>query len=122
MQIKVGQNTIEENAYLWIKGHYLVVQLNDVSKGAVIALREAYQGISTAMTSKVKKTFKDEFQPGNRTIVPDLKRSETYLGELKDKMKEMDLEKVKNQMQDYRSQLEEVNKELDAKRQPSSRD
>lgn len=119
MQIKIGQNTIEQNAYQWIKTSYLVSQLNDVSRGAVVAIREAYQGLSNSMTAKVKKTFKDEFQPGERSLIPDMKRSREYLGELKEQMKNVDMKKVQEQMKDYRSQLQAADEELS--RKPSSK-
>ncbi|MAF91406.1 MAG: hypothetical protein VX583_04655 [Bdellovibrionota bacterium] len=112
MQIKVGQFTIEENAYHWIKSSYLVVELNQVSRGAVVALREAYQGISSRMTSKVKKTFKDEFSPGERSIIPSLKRSDSYLSELKKKAQEVDLDEVKQKMESYNQQLKNLDDEI----------
>lgn len=121
MQIKVGEFTIEENAYQWVKSNYLVVYLNEVSGGAVVAIREAYQGVTNHMTTKVKKTFKDEFQPGSRSIIPGVKRSENYLSELKTQMKNMDLKKVKDQMENYRSQLEEIDRETSGRR-PTSND
>lgn len=119
MQIKIGEHTIEENAYQWVKSNYLVVYLNEVSQGAVVAIREAYQGVSNSMAAKVKKTFKDEFQPGSRSIIPDVKRSETYLSDLKEQMKDVDLKKVKEQMESYRSQLEAIDRETSGRRPTS---
>lgn len=119
MQIKVGDYTVEENAYQWIKSNYLVVYLNEVSGGAVIAIREAYQGVTNTMTAKVKKTFKDEFQPGSRSMLPNVERSQQYLGDLQKQMKNVDLKKVTDQMKAYRDQLEVIDAETSPRR-PSS--
>lgn len=112
MQIKFGDHTIEQNAYHWIKSSYLVAQLNQVSSGAVVAIRETYQSITRNMTSSVKKTFKDEFTPGERSIIPSVSRSESYLKTLKEKAKEMDLDEMQDKVKSYRSRLQELDNEI----------
>ncbi|MFK8136818.1 MAG: hypothetical protein AB8E15_00530 [Bdellovibrionales bacterium] len=88
MQIKVGQHTIEQKAYNWIKSSYLVAELNQVSQGAIIAMREVFQGVSGTLSQEVREQFSSSNAPGNRELLPTLKRSGQFLNNLKDQAAE----------------------------------
>jgi hypothetical protein len=77
MQIKIGEETVENQAHYFLKTSILLKPLEDVAQGGVALFRSTYRGVVKTVDSVVTSKFKSSFAPGRREIV-NIKRSETY--------------------------------------------
>ncbi len=77
MQIKIGENTIENHAQAFIKSSFLTEPIREVSEGGFVVLRSAYQGSIKLFDSLVSSRFRSDSAPGKRKIT-EIKRSSSF--------------------------------------------
>jgi hypothetical protein len=82
MQIKIGQTSIEESAHHWIQTSLVTAYLQDVSSGAVLAVRNA----ATVTKNFLAKTFgNDQSSQKAGRFNFEFKRSQQYQKEQSEK-------------------------------------
>ena len=74
MQVKVGEETLEERARRWAANAPLVEVLQEVADGAVLLVAEGYQHVTASMTDRFHDKVSKEDQPGFRTMKLHLNR------------------------------------------------
>lgn len=81
LQIKIGDNTLEQKVKVAITQSAAVEPLQEVAKGGVKAIEQGWQFITKTVGHRVKSTFSNDNMPGNRSITLDFGRSKKYLKE-----------------------------------------
>ena len=88
MQVKVGENTIEEKTLQWIESSPMVSPLQEVASGGVKVVQQAWKAVFGSLNSKFFSAVKDKNLPGKRDLNFVLERSQEYLRDQGDKIKE----------------------------------
>ena len=81
MQIRIGQETLEERSMVWLKESSLVVPLQEVADGGVVALSKLWDHV----VNNTGDLFNGENLPGKRTLGIKLERSKAYVKDQLDK-------------------------------------
>ena len=81
MQIRIGQQTIEERSMVWLKESSMVVPLQEVADGGVVALSKVWDHV----VNNTGDLFNSENIPGKRTLGIKLERSKAYVREQLDR-------------------------------------
>ncbi len=77
MQIKIGEETLENQAHYFLKTSMILKPLEDVAQGGAALFRSAYRGAVKTFDSIVTSKFQSSFASGNREVV-NVKRSDKY--------------------------------------------
>ena len=88
MQVKVGETTIEEKTLMWIESSPVVLPLQEVVEGGVKVARETWKTVFGNLNSKFFNSVKEKNTPGKRDLNLVLERSQEYLRNQADKLKE----------------------------------
>lgn len=112
MQVKMGETTLEEKAYVWIKTSPFVSYLDEVAQGALASMRVGYREASSVLSDKAKETLDSTLAPGHRKFIPDFKRSKEYLEKINEKVQNLDeaIDNVQESYRDLTQQKEEAKK------------
>ena len=81
LQVRIGQNTVEEHAMLWSASAPVLEPVKEVAKGGVIAIKRSWGVALKQLGGKVSGFFSKDHLPGNRTLGVNLERSERFLKE-----------------------------------------
>jgi hypothetical protein len=87
MQVKWGETTIEEKSMSWIANSPIVAPLQDVATGGAKAIREFWKTVTSKVNAKFFKNDKGIQKAGARDLNFTLKRSEQYLNDQANKIK-----------------------------------
>lgn len=96
MQIKVGEQTVENHAHSFLKTSSILAPLNEIAQGGAALFRSTYQGAIKTFDSIVTKKFRSDSSPGKRGLV-DVKRSQKY-------EKDQELKKQAQEEQDFETE------------------
>lgn len=90
LQIRIGNNTIEERIHAWAKGSTVVEDLQKVAKGAVVVGKKAfYQATASLEDTKVGDAIRDVKEiPGERHKALIIERSKGFVEEQKRRLDE----------------------------------
>jgi hypothetical protein len=84
MQIKWGEQTIDDTIYGQIRSSTILAPVQSVADGGVLWIKNMYRGTTDLFSEKLQGQIADEAAPGNRQIV-ELKR---HADKAKEKSKE----------------------------------
>ncbi len=87
LQIKVGDSTIEQRAYVWAQNSPAVEMIQSVAAGGVHALTGVYQKMISLFDRSFAKKVDPNQVPGMRSLGVQLKRSEEYARTQAEKVK-----------------------------------
>lgn len=87
MQIKVGEQTLEQRSMLWIQESVFVDSLQEVAGGAIKVMEQGLRSITLMFDKKVTRLIDQSNEPGNRWTKFALKRSQAVLQEQEEKIK-----------------------------------
>lgn len=93
MQIKIGEETVENHAHSFLKTSSILEPLNEVAQGGAALFRSTYKNIIKTFDSLITQKFRSDNSPGKRDIV-EVKRSQKY-------EKEQELKSQAQENQDY---------------------
>ena len=89
LQIKVGENTLEMHAMNWVHTSPIIEPLQDVSEGAIKALRSAWRAVGGQFNDKVLSKFDDKKAPGSRSpFKGQFSRSKDYLNKRAEELRD----------------------------------
>lgn len=91
MQVKVGENTIENHAEKFIRTSSTTAIFRDVAQGGFLVAKTTYHGIAKTVDSFFTKNFRAEESPGRRKLV-EVKRSLGFHKEQEKKLQEREQE------------------------------
>jgi hypothetical protein len=79
LQIKVGEDTLEDRAMRFVAQSSLMAPVQDVADGLVVFLRQNFRDLTSKFKDNIAKPFKKEEAPGNRSLGVQLQRSQAVL-------------------------------------------
>jgi hypothetical protein len=88
LQIRVGDQTLEQSSQALITASVNTLDLQKVADGGVRLLRDTWNGVASRVANGVGSVFSAENRPGERRLIPALERSREYLGQKADEAKE----------------------------------
>lgn len=108
LQIKIGQNTLEEKVRVAINNSAVITPLEEVAAGGVKAIEQGWKKLSQLVGHKIKSSFSTENMPGNRSLGETLKRSQQYLkAQLQTAKRKTEQSKAFQQLKDQKDHLED---------------
>lgn len=107
LQVKIGNMTLEERTKNWAAESSLVAPLEDVAKGGVKGIREAWKSLTGNFSKKIKNQFENNNVPGQRTLGVKLERSKKYISEKMEQAQEKAIESLENRRAENKETLEE---------------
>lgn len=96
MQVKVGEQTIEQKTLNYIANSSLIGPLQEVVDGGVKVLRDSWQRVFGHINSRFFNAIKEQNTPGKRDLDLALRRSKEYLHEQAQKIKERSQPAIEN--------------------------
>ncbi|MCB0389918.1 MAG: hypothetical protein KDD58_01450 [Bdellovibrionales bacterium] len=103
MQVKVGETTIEEKTLMWIESSPIILPLQEVVQGGVKFIREGWQTVFGNLNSKFFSSVNEKNTPGKRDLNLVLERSQNYLRDKAEKLKEKATEKMESTRESIRT-------------------
>lgn len=94
LQIRIGETTLEQKAMFFIHDSPIVEPLREVADGSVRAIRNGFRGFLDQLGQKGKSLWSSEDQPGKRSLGIQIERSQAYLKEQAQKVKEKVAEEI----------------------------
>lgn len=85
LQIRLGESTLEERADSWIHQSSLIGVVNDSAQGGIRLVRDGWRQLTAGWSGK----FWKQKAPGSRDIGAQFKRSEKYVEEQAEKLKNL---------------------------------
>ena len=79
MQVKVGSSTLEEKTMWFVSASPLVQPLQKVADGAVLVVRDVWRTFTGNIHTNFSNSVTPKNQPGQRSIMPAIERSRSYL-------------------------------------------
>lgn len=87
LQIRIGENTIEEKAHGWIKANPVLPLVQQVAEGAGLVVVDVYNKTFGNIRTSLDRKLNPENQPGSRSIGINLQRSKEFLQKQIEKFK-----------------------------------
>lgn len=92
MQIRIGDDTIEQHAYGWIQTAAPVLFLREIAEGGLMAAHDGWARLTSNIKSKYWEKFDSDKLPGRRHLDVGLERSKVYLDEQNAKKEKIEAE------------------------------
>lgn len=81
LQIKIGDNTLEEKIKINATNSAMIAPLQEVAQGGVKAIELAWKRLAGLVGHKFNSAFSNENAPGNRTLNINIGRSKKFISE-----------------------------------------
>ncbi|MBT4760467.1 MAG: hypothetical protein HOO06_02110 [Bdellovibrionaceae bacterium] len=81
LQIRIGDNTLEERAVVYMQTSQAMKPVHEVVHGGVLAIKGGFKNFMGLFQSKTSEFFDKNNLPGHRTIGFQLRRSQKYISE-----------------------------------------
>jgi hypothetical protein len=101
LQIKIGDYTLEQKSMIFISQSELMIPVNEVAHGGVVAIKHGFNHVVNMFSSKAKGVFNKENLPGHRSIGLQLRRSKEFLQRKADDVKDSMENTIAKPFDDY---------------------
>lgn len=88
MQVKFGASTVEQQTMNWVRTSNVVAPLHEVAQGAMVFLRQGFRQLTGSVSSKAGSLLDSENVPGKRHLRFQMDRSEAFLREQAERLKQ----------------------------------